>query len=246
MKIVKLFVCILPLLLGFGVIHLATLYSRFTSTSLSSGLIDAVAVMFALFASLLFSELWVKNSRINELMMKQATSLRALLRMTEPLGDGSERINAAVKSYIQKIKQEETDDIKLGDSRERVYQKDSFSSRTVKELYFLAADTALFRNNIALQTAFYAKLEDLRESWFERKELRKSQILPAKIFLLFIFGFFTQLAIAISQVDSYKAMRDSELIFSCAFTAAVSILLVTANTKLHSHFVKIEILDDVA
>lgn len=201
--------------------------------------------MFALFASLLFSELWIKHSKINELMVEQATALRALLRLTEPLGESSAKINAAVNRYIQKIKEEEISDVKLRDKIDYSYRKETFSSATVKELYSLAADTELFQQNIALQTAFLGKLEDLRHSWFERKELKKSQILPQKIFLLFIFGFFTQLAIAISH-DNYQAMRDSELIFSAAFAAAISILLVTANSSFNSHFNNIEILDDVA
>ena len=110
----------------------------------------------------------------------------------------------------------------------------------------MAADTELFQRNIALQTAFLAKLEDLRRSWFERKELKKSKILADKVLLLFIFGFFTQVAIAVSHVDNYRAMRDSELVFSAAFAAAISILLVSADSNFNSHFVKIEILDDVS
>jgi hypothetical protein len=246
MKIPRLLVCFLPLVSGFVVLRLTSLYSRFSATGISGGLIDAVAVVFALFASLLFSELWTKHSRINDLMVEQATALRALLRLTEPLGESSVKIHAAVNSYIQKIKEEEISDVKLRDDIDDAYRKDTFSSATVKELYGLAADTELFQHNIAVQTAFLTKLEDLRRAWFERKELRKSQILPEKIILLFIFGFFTQLAIAISHVDNYKAMRDSELIFSAAFAAAISILLVTANSSFSSHFVNIGILDDVA
>ena len=60
------------------------------------------------------------------------------------------------------------------------------------------------------------------------------------------FGFFTQVAIAISHIDDYKALKDSELIFSAAFAAAISILLVTTNFSFNSHFVNIEILYDVS
>ena len=246
MKIPRLLVCFLPLVSGFVVLRLTSLYSKFSATGISGGLIDAVAVVFALFASLLFSELWMKHSRINDLMVEQATALRALLRLAEPLGESSVKIHAAVNSYIQKIKEEEISDVKLRDDSDDAYRKETFSSATVKELYGLAADTKLFQHNIAVQTAFLGKLEDLRRAWFARKELKKSQILPEKILLLFIFGFFTQLAIAISHVDNYKAMRDSELIFSAAFAAAISILLVTARSSFSSHFVNIEILDDVA
>jgi len=126
-----------------------------------------------------------------------------------------------VNRYIQKIKEEEISDVKLRDDIDQAYRMETFSSATVKELYVLATDRELFQHNVALQTAFLTKLEDLRRAWFERKELKKPQILPEKIFLLFIFGFFTQLAIAISKVDNYRAMRDSELLFRAAFAAAI-------------------------
>ena len=242
----KLFVCFLPIILGLGVLFLVNRYSKFSATGISGSLIDAVAVVFALFASLLFSESWLKHTKINELMVEQATALRALLRLSEPLGESSIRIHAAVNRYIQKIKEEEISDVRLTDDTDQMYRMETFSSATVKELYALAADTELFQHNVALQTAFLNKLEDLRRSWFERKELKKSQILPEKILLLFIFGFFTQLAIAISHVDNYRAMRDSELIFSAAFASAIAILLATADSSFYSHFASIKILDDVS
>jgi hypothetical protein len=245
-KILGVIVCFLPLVSGFLVLLFTNIYSRYSAIGISGSLIDAVAVMFALFASLLFSELWMKHSKINELMVEQATALRALLRLTEPLGESTVKIHAAVNRYMQKIKEEELSDVKLRDKIDDEYRKDTFSGATVKELYSLAADTELFQHNLAVQTAFLAKLEDLRRSWFARKELKKSQLLPEKVVLLFIFGFFTQLAIAISHVDNYKAMRDSELIFSLAFAASISILLVTAHSSFSSHFISIEILDDVA
>jgi len=186
MKIPKLLVCLLPIISGLGVLYFVNRYSysKFSATGISGSLIDAVAVVFALFASLLFSEIWVKHTRINELMVEQATALRALLRLTEPLGESSVNIHAAVNRYIQKIKEEEISDVKLRDDIDEAYRMETFSSATVKELYGLAADRELFQHNVALQTAFLTKLEDLRRAWFERKELKKSQILPEKIFLL--------------------------------------------------------------
>src|SRR5215469_4819910 len=170
-------------------------------------------------------------------MVEQATALRALLRLTEPLGESSVKIHAAVNRYIQKIKEEEISDVKLRDKIDYAYRKETFSSATVKELYSLAADTELFQHNIALQTAFLAKLEDLRRSWFERKELKKSQILPEKIFLLFIFGFFTHLASPFPHSANYRPMRDSEFIFSPPFPAPLSIFLETPTPIFTSHFI---------
>jgi len=64
--------------------------------------------------------------------------------LTEPLGQSSVNIHAAVNRYIQKIKEEEISEVKLRDYIDQAYRMETFSSATVKELYGLAADTELF------------------------------------------------------------------------------------------------------
>jgi len=54
---------------GIRVLYLVNRYSKFSATGISGSSIDAVAVVFALFASLLFSEIWVKHTKNNELVV---------------------------------------------------------------------------------------------------------------------------------------------------------------------------------
>ena len=77
-----------PFLTGLFVIYTSSKYSKNNpeSVGISASIVSPLSLLFALFASLIFTEVWTKTSKINALLMEQATSLRSLKRMTEPLG----------------------------------------------------------------------------------------------------------------------------------------------------------------
>lgn len=177
--------------------------------------------------------------------MEQATSLRALKRMTEPLGENSTYFSTAVKNYIDKVKQQEKSDLKLKTTKDENYRKKTFSKDTYRELYTLAMDSAKFKGNIAMQNAFYTNVEALRHAWFERKELRKSRVLPEKIYVLFIFGILTQIAIAFSHLHDRKSNRLAVILFTVTFAIALFILNITESPYLDSHFIGVDVLNDV-
>ena len=236
-----------PFLTGLFVIYTSSKYSKNNpeSVGISASIVSPLSLLFALFASLIFTEVWTKTSKINALLMEQATSLRSLKRMTEPLGENSIYFSTAVKNYIDKIKEQEKSDLALKTSKDETYRKKTFSKDTYRELYTLAMDTSKFKGNIALQTAFYTNLEALRHAWFERKELRKSRVLPEKIYVLFIFGFLTQIAIAFSHLEYRKSNMIAVILFSVTFAIALFILNITESPYLDSHFIGTDVLNDV-
>jgi hypothetical protein len=177
--------------------------------------------------------------------MEQATSLRALKRITEPLGENSTYFSSAVKNYIDKVKQQEKNDLILKTSKDDNYRKKTFSKDTFSELYSMSLDSKKFNGNIAAQSAFYSNLEALRHAWFERKELRKSRVLPEKIYVLFIFGVLTQIAIAFSHLHDRKSNRLAVILFTVTFAIALFILNITESPYLDSHFIGIDVLNDV-
>jgi hypothetical protein len=178
-------------------------------------------------------------------MTQQANSLRALLRLTEPLGPDSIRVANAVKNYIQKIKDQEVNDEMLAQKGFSEYKQKSFSKGTYQEFYKIAADSSLFKGRPSMQNAFYSELESVREAWFERRELRKQNIPESKIVVLFIFGFFTQLAIAYSHIGNNNATRATVLLFSVAFSIAIALLTYIDNPHATSSLVSTSILNDV-
>ena len=132
MVTLKLLSALLPILMGIAVIIGMQKYSdwKHSPRGVSPSYFASVALLFALFLSLVFSEVWNKVSKTNALMTEQANSMRALLRMTEPLGPDSIRVANAVKNYIQKLKEQEVNDDMLGGSGYTNYKVQSFSKKT--------------------------------------------------------------------------------------------------------------------
>ena len=245
--ILKYLLSILPILLGVGVIGFMRIYTKWkhSARGISPSYFASVALLFALFASLIFSEVWGKITKTNALMTQQANSLRALLRMTEPLGPDSIKVANAVKNYIQKIKDQEVNDEMLAQKGFSEYKQKSFNKGTYQEFYRIAADSSLFIGHPSMQNAFYSELESVREAWFERREIRKQNIPSSKIIVLFIFGFFTQLAIAYSHIGNNNATRATVLLFSVAFAISIALLTYIDNPHQTSYLVSTGVLDDV-
>lgn len=238
---------LLPMLMGLGVIFFERTYTKWKHSprGISPSYFASVALLFALFASLIFSEVWGKITKTNALMTQQANSLRALLRMTEPLGPDSIRVSNAVKNYIQKLKEQEVNDDMLAQTGFSVYKQQAFTKKTFQEFYEIAADTSLFKGITPMHNAFYSELESVREAWFERREVRKQHIPSTKIAVLFIFGFFTQLAIAFSHIGNNNATRATVMLFSLAFATSIALLAYIDNPHQTSYLVGTGVLDDI-
>jgi hypothetical protein len=245
--ILKYVLALLPMLMGVAIVGFMNVYTKWkhSARGISPSYFASVALLFALFASLIFSEVWGKITMTNALMTKQANSLRALLRLSEPLGPDSIKVANAVKNYIQRIKDQEVNDEMLAQQGFSQYKQKSFSKGTYQEFYLVADDSTLFKGRPFTQSAFYAELESVREAWFERREIRKMNIPSSKIIVLFIFGFFTQLAIAYSHIGNHNATRATVMLFSLAFAISIALLTYIDNPHQTSYLVSTGVLDDV-
>jgi hypothetical protein len=237
----------LPLITGYLVIRSMIYYSGKESSArnISPSFFASVALLFALFASLIFGEVWNRVSNINNLMLKQASALRGILRMSETLPKVSQTYRAAIDQYIIKLTDfEGENEFK---SMQENYAKDHelFTNNTFHPLYVLATDSSLFAGKPVLQQAIISKTDELRNAWFERKELLKQHILPEKILILFLMGLFTQFSIAFSHLGNNYAIRDSVWLFSLVFFAALSILICIDNIEISKHFISMAALKDV-
>jgi hypothetical protein len=230
----------LPIISGFLVIKGLTFYgeTKHSPRSISPSYFAAVALLFALFASLIFSEVWNRVGKINGLMMDQANSLRAILRITENDSSIAARYQDAVHHYIGSIEKKE-----LGMSTNT--EAGVNSNKLFNPLYVLATDSIAFQNKSNVQMAILNKTEQLRNAWFEREELLKQRIVPEKLLILFLMGFFTQISIAMSHLGNKRGIRDTVLVFSFAFFSAIAVLLFIDNTELSRQFLSIHVLKDV-
>lgn len=241
MLVIRFTYVLATLLTGFIVIRSMTYYTRKENSArnISPSYFAAIALLFALFASLVFSEVWGRISRINQLILIQANALRGLLRISENLPGASLPYQKAVADYIRTIREMD----KPGTSTAN--KATAFSNQTFQPLYVLATNSSLFDFNPVLQQAILEKTDELRNAWFERKELLKQRILPEKILVLFLMGFFTQISIAFSHLGNDRAMRDTVWLFSLAFFTALALLVCIDDTELSSHFISLAALNDV-
>lgn len=242
-----LLVAILPLVLGYIVIQSMNYYSgkEYSARNVSPSYFAAIALLFALFASLIFGEVWNRISNINVQMLKQASALRGILRITENMPKASHPYQEAVQEYIANQNNIEGKYEFKNVDMISSHENESFSNHTFHPLYTLATDSSLFSGNPVLQQAVLTKTDELRNAWFERKEMLKQRILPEKILILFLMGLFTQVAIAFSHLGNRRAIHDTVWLFSLMFFAALTILMAIDNTEISRHFISLTALNDV-
>lgn len=216
--------------------------------NVSGSYFNVVAILFALTTTLITTEVWKKLNRINGLMTSQVSTVRALKRITEPLGEKSKVIDIAINNYLTNISKNENETYvnKLMESNEKS-NKMIFSGKLFHELYVVAADSSLFKGRDVIQKTFYEELGRLRADWFEREELRKSSVLKNGLLIcvLFVLGLFTQISIAGAHSGNQRTINFTVLLFSFAFSASIALLIILDHPYHAFNLINTHVLMDV-
>jgi hypothetical protein len=141
--------------------------SRFAVKGVVAPYFTAIALIFALFASHTTVEVLQKVSRINSLLFTEASSIRGMLRISEPFDPAAPLVRHAVDKLLNELNTQEASSASSSKLGELV-------PVAFPELYRIAADPNNFQDSIAANTTFYDTLELFRTSWFERSELRQT------------------------------------------------------------------------
>lgn len=229
----------LPLLMGALTVCLFIRIdnSRFQVRGVVGPYFAALALLFGLFSSLTASDVWQRIGKANTLICTEVNSLSSLLRLSETLGSNSITIKAAISDYVNEIQQSE------------FIKKNDIPSATPVEslnrLYQIAANPVNFNHVSPIQTEFLRSLEQVRSAHLERIELRKTHLSNTKILIIFIFGLLTQFSIALCHAGNSRATWASVMLFSVAFSAAISVLTVFENPTNFSSMISTSAIADV-
>jgi hypothetical protein len=136
--------------------------SRFAVRGIVGPYFAAVALLFALFASLLATEVWQKISRANLLLNTETSALQAAVLLGDSVAPGDDRVQRAAAEYAREVAR--TDREPTGPDQ---IMHDGVAAR-LRLLYAIAADTALFAHHPSQQTAFVATIENARAAHLER------------------------------------------------------------------------------
>jgi hypothetical protein len=213
----KLWLTLLPLLLGVAVCVFFRYLdrSRFAVRGVVGPYFASVALLFAVFSSLLAAELWQRQNREDVLLHMEINGLKSMLHIAGTLDQASE-IRNAVNSYVEQAAHIANPGLRAGDEQH--------SGNALELLYQLADDPRTFRGNAAANTTFLNSLEVVRSAREDRTELHKARVAPTKFFILLLFGLLTQIAIAFCHAGNPRALGASVMLFSIAFSAAIAIL----------------------
>jgi len=234
-----LYLGLLPLLMGIATVHLFNRLdnSRFQVRGIVGPYFAALALMFGLFSSLTASDVWQRIGKANTLVCAEVNSLRSLLRLSETLGPNSIEIKNTINDYVKEIQQSEFMDKQDIPS--------TMAAEALNRLYLIAADPANFNHVSPIQSEFLRSLEQVRSAHLERIELRKTHLSNTKLLIIFIFGLLTQFSIALCHAGNIRASWASVMLFSVAFSAAVTVLTVFENPASFSSMISTSSLADI-
>lgn len=196
--------------------------SRFQVRGIVAPFFVALAIIFALFASLLASEVWHKAGLIKIEMTKEVSALRSIHRLATALQLQNDLVKDKLENYVQALISEQAarsrSDINGKESNERK------ASAALDDLYHVAVSSERVRSNAPINTIFLTELVKLRDARLQRISLEDSRAAPIKIAALLLFGFITQLAIGLCHSGNTRAAYWSIGLFSIGFSLAVGII----------------------
>jgi hypothetical protein len=177
----------------------------------------SVALLSAVFSSLLAAELWQRQSREDALFRSEINGLKSMLYIAGTLNSGASEIRNAVKSYAEQGAYSAGPGLRTAGG-------EHYSGHALQWLYRLATGPKTFGGDAVANMAFFNSLEVVRSSREDRTELHKARVAPTKFFILLLFGLLTQVAIAFCHAGNSRALGASVMLFSIAFSAAIAIL----------------------
>ncbi len=215
---------LLPIVMGILTVVLFNYIdqSKFQVRGVVGPYFAALALLFGLFTSLTASDIWQRAGKANTLVCTEANSLASLLEISKIMAPAEAVIiKSVVRDYTR-----ETQTIEFSDTKQALSTN---AVEALHRLYAIAASPVNFNHVVPIQTEFLKSLEQARGAHLERIELKKRHLVPTKLLIIFIFGLLTQFSIALCHAGNTRASWASVMLFSLAFSAAVSVLTKFAD-----------------
>lgn len=210
-----LFLFLLPLATGAATVFIV---SRTEGTRLEiRGLVGpffvSVSFIFGLLVSLVTSDVWQSISRANLLVSQEAAALRAVLHLADAdrTGEATKRVRPLVDAFVRfELTHKNADLLSHGDD---VRQLEEAS----RGLHQFVGDPSSFGGDSVLRSNMISKLEAVREMRFQRLAVTTDRVASAKLALLFVTGFLTQIAICMVHAGNLRPMIAAMSLFSLSF-----------------------------
>ena len=231
-----LIITAIPLVTGFISVLLVSslLGTRFEVKGIVAPYFMSVAIMFALFASLMVEDTWMEISRANNLIMKQINSLKAIESLGQSLPQGNTELKGLTKKYVLQ-------DIK---ANQQLNIERTFSLRELPALFelqnYVLNDES---DSLLLKSRLFLHIDELRDLRLERLELKETHSGHLKLTILLLLGVLTQLAIAMCHSGDRTASNYTVGLFTVAFVITVFFTYAFDDFENFDRFVDLSILE---
>jgi uncharacterized membrane protein SirB2 len=178
----------------------------------------SVAVLFGLFAAFLANDVQRRDAEAQAAVLREADGVRTILRISEALGQDADPVKAAAVGYAQSVLDEE-----LPAMRQRGAIADDLAALRVLGNAMLAPP---FTASVpqAAQTAMLGGLVAVRQARLERLTLAGDASAPINWLATIMLGVFTQIAIAIVQLDKIRPQALALFVFTTAFATTIALI----------------------
>ena len=178
----------------------------------------SVAVLFGLFAAFLANDVQRRDAEAQAAVLREADGVRTILRISEALGETAEPVRMAAISYAQSVLDEE-----LPAMRKHGAIADDLAALRALGVAMLAPSFTSSAPPPA-QTALLSGLVEVRQARLARLTLAGDASAPINWLATIMLGVFTQIAIAVVQLDKIRPQALALFVFTTAFATTVALI----------------------
>lgn len=184
-------------------------------------MIGSIGLLFGLFAAFLANDIWTRQETARVAVVSEAEGIQRMMRLADGLATGEAKlIKNALAAHIKLAMEEDWPAMLDG----RISPK---SSAKVGEI---SAAIITFEVGKSEGPEFQGRLldafNDIRTNWSLRSRMAEDRRITIKWYGVLLFGFLTQVAIAVVHIARLRAMFVAQSIFGLAFASLCAIMFI--------------------
>jgi len=183
--------------------------------------IGVVALLFGLFAAFLANDIWSKYQLSSASVAHEADATRNIARLAEGRPEAeTARLKELLGLYLHDVVEKDWPEMKEGRRHKDILVRVRDISNEI-----IASDMASHLSD-PVQAKMLDSFTAMREHRQTRVNIAESRRFSAKWYGLVFFGFLTQIMLVIIHLKKPWAMLAVQVVFSSAFAACLSILIL--------------------
>ena len=177
---------------------------------------SAIAIVFGLFAALLASDAWQKDTLARRILNDEVDAARVIAQFSRAAGIDSQ-VMPRLRAYLE------------ASGKEQHYTPTAEAARAVTEKAYEELLTVVLRTPLAdaaSRGTLIKGASDLKRAHDDRFYLAADRTVPIKWLAIVVFGALTQIALMLVHIGQRRAMRVAVGLFTVTFSACLIVVSI--------------------